>query len=118
MGGPDIKFTPGRADFTDGKKAAPDGRLPDATRNSDHIRAIFYRMGFSDREIVALLGAHALGRCHEANSGFIGPWTHSPDVFSNDFYVQLLNVKWQKVTLPNGGWQFMDPKKRDNDAPC
>lgn len=29
-----------------------------------HVRDIFGRMGFNDREIVALLGAHALGRCH------------------------------------------------------
>ena len=111
MGGPDVKFTPGRTDAPDGRHAPPNGRLPDATRNADHIRAIFYRMGFSDREIVALLGAHALGRCHEANSGFIGAWTHSPDVFSNDFFVQLLNEKWEKVTLPNGNWQYNDPKR-------
>jgi hypothetical protein len=32
-------------------------------------------MGFNDREIVALLGAHALGRCHEDRSGYWGPWT-------------------------------------------
>ena len=32
-----------------------------------HIREIFGRMGFTDREMVALLGAHALGRCHTEN---------------------------------------------------
>lgn len=32
-------------------------------------------MGFNDREIVALLGAHALGRCHTDRSGYWGPWT-------------------------------------------
>jgi hypothetical protein len=29
-------------------------------------------MGFGDREIVALCGAHALGRCHRDRSGFDG----------------------------------------------
>jgi catalase (peroxidase I) len=111
MGGPDINFTPGRSDARDGRSTPPEGRLPDANRNADHIRAIFYRMGFSDREIVALLGAHALGRCHRENSGFVGAWTHSPDVFSNDFFVQLLNEKWEKVELPNGNYQFNDPKR-------
>jgi len=111
MGGPSIPFTPGRTDAPDGGSAPPDGRLPDAARNADHVRAIFYRMGFSDREIVALLGAHAVGRCHEANSGFIGPWTHSPSVFSNDFFVQLLNIKWQKVKLSNGNYQFFDSSR-------
>ena len=47
---------------------APDGRLPNADMGSpqktaDHLRdGVFYRMGFDDREIVALSGAHALGR--------------------------------------------------------
>jgi len=110
MGGPDIHFSPGRVDAPNGSVSPPDGRLPDAARNADHVRAIFYRMGFSDREIVALLGAHAVGRCHEANSGFVGAWTHSPSVFSNDFFVQLLNVKWEKTTLPSGNVQFFDPR--------
>lgn len=37
--------------------ATPDGRLPDATQQHDHLRKIFYRMGFNDQEIVALSGA-------------------------------------------------------------
>jgi cytochrome c peroxidase len=40
-------------------------------------------MGFNDQEIVALAGAHALGRCHTDRSGFDGPWTFSPITFSN-----------------------------------
>ncbi len=34
-----------------------------------HIRDVFGRMGFSDREAVALCGAHAVGRCHTDRSG-------------------------------------------------
>ena len=30
-------------------------------------------MGFNDQDIVALSGAHALGRCHRDRSGFEGP---------------------------------------------
>jgi len=52
----------GRSDFPDQTKTVPDGRLPDATKGADHLRDIFYRMGFNDQEIVALSGAHALGR--------------------------------------------------------
>ena len=37
---------------------------------AQHLRDIFYRMGFDDREIVALSGAHAIGRCHEDASGY------------------------------------------------
>ena len=44
-------------------------------KDAVHIRDIFYRMGFNDREIVALIGAHTLGRCHADRSGYVGPWT-------------------------------------------
>jgi cytochrome c peroxidase len=64
MGGPQIAWRPGRSDAADGKQCPPDGRLPDATKDQRHVRDIFYRMGFNDQEIVALCGAHALGKCH------------------------------------------------------
>ncbi|CCF43052.1 cytochrome c peroxidase [Colletotrichum higginsianum] len=94
MQGPIIPYRPGRKD---GEAAActPDGRLPDATKREKHLRDIFYRMGFNDQEIVALSGAHALGRCHTDRSGFDGPWTFSPTVLTNDYYKLLLNEKWQ-----------------------
>lgn len=73
-GGPTIPFRLGRTDANDGTSSPPDGRLPDADKGSfantaQHIREIFYRMGFTDPEIVALLGAHAVGRCHTDRSG-------------------------------------------------
>lgn len=73
-GGPSIPFRLGRTDADDGSASPPDGRLPDADKGSfantaQHIRDIFYRMGFTDAEIVALLGAHAVGRCHTDRSG-------------------------------------------------
>ena len=51
-------------------------------------------MGFNDQEIVALVGAHALGRCHSDRSGFEGPWTFSPTSVTNEFYKLLMNEKW------------------------
>jgi cytochrome c peroxidase len=61
MGGPKIQWRAGRTDAVSGDACPPDGRLPDAALAQDHVRSIFYRMGFNDREIVALVGAHALG---------------------------------------------------------
>ncbi|KAA8901865.1 heme peroxidase [Sphaerosporella brunnea] len=93
MGGPKIPFRPGRTD-KDVAACTPDGRLPDGSKAADHLRHIFYRMGFNDQEIVALSGAHALGRCHKDRSGFEGPWTFSPTMLTNDYYTLLLNEKW------------------------
>jgi cytochrome c peroxidase len=59
MGGPTIKWRPGRTDAISAESCTPDGRLPDASKAQDHLRDIFYRMGFNDQEIVALSGAHA-----------------------------------------------------------
>jgi cytochrome c peroxidase len=56
MGGPTIPWKPGRSDAVSAESCTPDGRLPDAAQGNDHLRAIFYRMGFNDQEIVALSG--------------------------------------------------------------
>ncbi|KAH6897525.1 cytochrome c peroxidase [Coprinopsis sp. MPI-PUGE-AT-0042] len=93
MGGPKIPWRPGRVDGV-ATQATPDGRLPDAAQGQDHLRNIFYRMGFNDQEIVALSGAHALGRCHTDRSGFDGPWTFSPTTMTNDYFKLLLDEKW------------------------
>jgi len=96
MGGPTIPWRPGRTDAPDGSSTPPNGHLPDATKGSDHLRAIFYRMGFNDQEIVALAGAHCLGRCHRDRSGFSGPWTRAPTTFSNEYFRELVENKWTK----------------------
>lgn len=106
MLGPNIPYRPGRTD-KDVAACTPDGRLPDGAQAQDHLRKIFYRMGFNDQEIVALSGAHALGRCHANRSGFDGPWTFSPTVLTNDFYNLLLNEKWQ--------WKKWDGPKQYED---
>ncbi|KAG9320295.1 hypothetical protein KVV02_008061 [Mortierella alpina] len=94
MGGPIIKWKSGRVDGEE-DHCPPDGRLPDASRpDPQHSKDIFYKMGFTDQEIVALIGAHALGRCHKDRSGFDGPWTASPTVFTNTFFTELLGRKW------------------------
>ncbi|KAI2629026.1 heme peroxidase [Xylaria nigripes] len=109
MQGPTIPYRPGRTD-KDASACTPDGRLPDAAQGTNHLRDIFYRMGFNDREIVALSGAHALGRCHTDRSGFDGPWTFSPTVLTNDYYTLLLNEKWH-IRKWEGPQQYQDKTK-------
>ncbi|KAG1145092.1 hypothetical protein G6F37_004497 [Rhizopus arrhizus] len=113
LGGPTIPWRPGRQDVLDAKSCTPDGRLPDATKKEDHIRNIFYRMGFNDQEIVALTGGHALGRCHPERSGFEGPWQEAPTMFSNEYFKAISTRTWIKKSLANGGWQWVDKNNKD-----
>jgi cytochrome c peroxidase len=111
MGGPSIPWHPGRRDIVENEvsvRVPPNGRLPDAAKKEDHIRQVFGRMGFDDQEMVALIGAHALGRCHTDRSGFTGPWTRSPTTFSNNYFQLLLNTKWTEKKW-EGPKQFEDP---------
>eukprot|EP00936_MAST-01D_sp_MAST-1D-sp1_P001176 g1176.t1 len=118
MGGPKVGFTAGRKDGT-AKECTPDGRLPDAQKGDDagtaqHMRDIFYRMGFNDQEIVALAGAHCIGRCHTDRSGYWGPWTRAETTFSNEYFRELLENKWTlKKTHKGAKWtgpeQYEDP---------
>lgn len=108
MGGPTIKWRCGRIDM-DRTSVPPDGRLPDGSKGASHVRDVFYRMGFNDREIVALIGAHCLGRCHTQNSGYDGPWTFSPTTFTNDYFKLLVDEKWH--------WRkWNGPKQLEDDA--
>ncbi|KAJ3349765.1 heme peroxidase [Entophlyctis luteolus] len=102
----------GRTDKENPKKSEipPNGRLPDASQGASHIREVFYRMGFNDRDIVALSGAHSLGRCHTDRSGYTGPWTFSPTRFSNQYFRLLVNETWTKKEW-NGPLQYEDSTK-------
>ena len=77
-GGPKMYMRYGRVDATGPEECPKEGNLPDAEPPyhdgadpdaSTHLRRIFYRMGFDDREIVALSGAHTIGRAFKERSG-------------------------------------------------
>lgn len=86
-GGPEIAMKYGRVDVEDGsacpeptsRGTADNAGLPDAMPPygcgagdaAAHLRNIFYRMGFDDEGIVALSGAHTLGRAFKDRSGTV-----------------------------------------------
>eukprot|EP01128_Nolandella_sp_AFSM9_P000890 TRINITY_DN11015_c0_g1_i1.p1 TRINITY_DN11015_c0_g1~~TRINITY_DN11015_c0_g1_i1.p1 ORF type:complete len:562 (+),score=105.24 TRINITY_DN11015_c0_g1_i1:66-1688(+) len=109
MGGPHIPFSFGRRDSTGSSDCTSDGRLPDGAKGADHLREVFHRMGMNDRDIVALSGAHTVGRTHPERSGFEGAWTDSSQTFDNVYFKDLLEKKWtERSTQP---LQYEDESK-------
>lgn len=89
-GGPTIQFVPGRKDSLESPQ---EGRLPDAKQGASHLREIFYRMGLTDKDIVALSGGHTLGKAHKDRSNFEGQWTRDPLKFDNSYFVELMKLE-------------------------
>eukprot|EP00871_Galdieria_phlegrea_P000847 jgi/Galph1/1763/GphlegSOOS_G443.1 len=92
-GGPKIPFRMGRKDADGPDKCPEEGRLPDAEHKLPQLRKVFYRMGLNDKELTVLSGGHTLGRAHKDRSGYEGPWTKSPLVFDNSYFVEILKEK-------------------------
>ncbi|KAF3440320.1 hypothetical protein FNV43_RR18604 [Rhamnella rubrinervis] len=109
-GGPTIEFVPGRKDSVESPE---EGRLPDAKQGVSHLKDIFYRMGLSDKDIVALSGGHTLGKAHSERSGFDGPWTREPLKFDNSYFVELLQGESEGLLkLPSDRALLEDPAFR------
>jgi len=78
-GGPLLPMRYGRADIEAASQCPPEGLLPaaaapfpdQAPTAAAHIRNVFGRMGFNAKEIVALSGAHTVGRAFKERSGTV-----------------------------------------------
>lgn len=132
-GGPKIPMRYGRRDARTEEDCPPEGNLPAAghpfpdgsASPADHIRRVFYRMGFNDQEIVALSGGHTIGRSRPERSGWgkestkytkDGPgtpggqsWTPDWLTFNNSYFTE---VKAQRdaelLVLPTDACIFED----------
>jgi cytochrome c peroxidase len=82
------------------------------TFNPSLTNFVFFSLSsFNDQEIVAISGAHALGRCHVDRSGFEGPWTFSPTTVTNDYFQLLFSERWVWKKW-NGPKQLEDKKTK------
>lgn len=81
-GGPKIPMKYGRVDGEPQMKQEPNFGLPDALSPfggplankedpAEHLRYVFYKYGMDDKDIVALSGAHTIGRAFADRSGTV-----------------------------------------------
>ncbi|OVA07929.1 heme peroxidase [Macleaya cordata] len=127
-GGPTIPMKYGRVDVSVPEQCPEEGKLPDAGPPSpaDHLRNVFYRMGLSDKEIVALSGAHTLGRSRPERSGWGKPetkytkdgpgapggqsWTAQWLKFDNSYFKDIKERRDEDLlVLPTDAVLFDDP---------
>lgn len=124
-GGNPVPFRYGRVDCPDEAASNDAGMLPSAKPGGNpwhHILSVFHdRAGFSVREIVALMGAHSLGRPSSEpsdNSGFTAlPWVrgngNTNDVggsfLTTQFYSSITGVPWTKSNSIEGEWLHAPP---------
>lgn len=104
MGGPAIPTRFGRKDAASSAESVESqaGRLPDGDKGVSHLRDIFGPKGFSDRDIVALSGAHTVGKCHADRSGFDGKWTEDHLAFNNSYFKEMLAKEYADETTAAG----------------
>ncbi|KAK9706297.1 hypothetical protein RND81_07G115300 [Saponaria officinalis] len=127
-GGPKIPMKYGRVDVTAPDQCPEEGRLPDAGPPSpaQHLRDVFYRMGLNDKDIVALSGAHTLGRSRPERSGWGKPetkytkdgpgapggqsWTAQWLKFDNSYFKDIKEKRDEDLlVLPTDAALFEDP---------
>lgn len=96
LGGPRIPFRHGRTDAPSGGPLCPsEARLPAFNASAESLRESFGRLGFTDRGLVALIGAHTVGHTHSERSGFpYMQWDGTPKKFDNQFFDFLLEDWW------------------------
>ncbi|KAG6475348.1 hypothetical protein ZIOFF_064566 [Zingiber officinale] len=78
---------------------------------ADHLRSVFYRMGLDDKEIVALSGAHTLGRSRPERSG----WGKAETKYTKAGPGAPGGQSWTVLWLKFDNSYFKDIKKRKNE---
>ena len=76
------------------------GRLPNHQGGIDHVTAFFTALGFTEKEMVALIGAHTLGSAKKNTSGFPDQtWDTTSSTFDNSYYTTIIKEEWALVVV-------------------
>jgi len=116
MGGPYIEFLPGRKDYVSDKNKSENKidykldlvpeRFPEWDCGVSRLLDWWDRCNLSDREGVALMGAHSCGRLHAENCGLDASWSDA-QILSNEYYKNFKYVPY--VYERRGTEHYFDP---------
>jgi len=117
---PDITFYSGRTDCstsptTDETFDFPDGSL-DRTELLEYFTDHF---GYTTDEVVALMGAHSMGRNRISNSGYSGTFDATSSALDNQYYKDMVDdsVTWTNEEITRSGkWQFSGADSSGSDV--
>jgi len=127
-GGPVIPMKYGRQDGVPTELADPPFGLPGVCFDEDpvaHLKGVFYKYGMDDKDIVALSGAHTLGRAFQDRSGTVkegsaGPYTQYTQkgcpMYGGDKSLTQGGRSWTKNWTKFDNSYFSEMGK--NDAEC
>ena len=88
---PEMSIRYGRKDCATSPNSPSDSGFPDPHGDLEHVMEVFRDgMGMTERQVVAIIGAHTMGRASPQNSGFQGPWAPHANRFHNGFYHTLV----------------------------
>ena len=99
---PELFIRYGRKDCAISPNSTREEGLPNAHRGLAHVMDVFRDgMGMTEKQVVALIGAHTLGMTSPRNSGFQGPWAPPTNRLDNGFYSLLVAASsgWHQSEL-------------------
>jgi hypothetical protein len=95
--GNQVLLLPTRVGRPDAQSCTDSGELLHSDDTWSTLKASFSRkFGMNNRDIVAIMGAHTLGRAEASISGHDGGWTNYQSSFSNLFYVMMVSRDWRR----------------------
>ena len=95
------------ADWLAGSVTVCGYRLPDSMKSTDHVTEVFIdRLGFTQQETVALMGAHSIGRMQMNNSGYEGIWDQTFSKLDSRYYTAILSFPWCRYFVDETGFTY------------
>jgi hypothetical protein len=78
--------------------------LPSPSLDWNGHKSFWSKLNFTFAEIVAIMGAHSVGRAAPAETGFTGGWTFTQTSFGTNYYQVVNDFRWQNPNNANVFW--------------